>query len=268
MILFLLAVGLAAGIIAGLLGLGGGIIFTPVMFILFSEAGVENPTLWTIGSGLLCSGIAAAGSVVRQKAQNNIFLKESLFVGILGTIGVFIGKLIITAPFYSRTVFVIVFTVLLVFASVMMFLKGRDKRNDEEIEYQPLGFIGSFATGGLGGLIASLAGVGGGAIMVPTMNLIYKQPFRKTVSISSFAIVIITFFGAFQLAIQPGAIQGLTEYTIGYVDYGASLPLIIGGIAGGFLGALLNHKIDRKILQWSFSALALFMAIRLILSII
>ena len=255
-------------LIAGLLGLGGGIIFTPVMFIIFSEAGVENPTLWTIGSGLLCSGIAATGSVVRQKAQNNLFLKESLLVGVLGTTGVFLGKLVITAPFYSRTVFVIVFTILLIFSSVMMFLRGRDKQNEEERSYKPLGAGSSLVTGGIGGFIAALAGVGGGAIMVPIMNLIYKQPFKKTVSISSFAIVLITFFGAFQLAIQSGATAGLTEYTIGYVDYGASLPLIIGGISGGFLGAYLNHKIDRKLLQWGFSALALFMAIRLIWDII
>lgn len=72
-LLLLLLVGLVAGVLAGLLGIGGGIIFTPVLFLLFEGAGVEDPVLWTIASGLFCTFIAASGSIVRQYLQNNIF---------------------------------------------------------------------------------------------------------------------------------------------------------------------------------------------------
>ena len=99
------------------------------------------------------------------------------------------------------------------------------------------------------------------------MNLIFKQPFRKAVSVSQLAMIIMVFSGWIQLALITHDYSGITEYTWGYVDFGAALPLSIGGLIGGFGGALLNHKINRKILQWGFSILAFVMASRLIWSV-
>lgn len=267
-VLVLLAIGLAAGVLAGLLGIGGGIIFTPVLFFLFDDAGVENPVIWTIASGLFCTFIAAVGSTFRQLVQKNIFWKEGLKLGLLGTIGVFLGKLLVTSEYYSRTEFVIFFSCMLLYAAFMMFRRGRDEANEYEREFEKLGFKETFITGGIGGFVAALAGVGGGGIMVPIMNLFYKQPFRKTVSVSHFGMVIMVFSGWLQLALEPGSVSGITSFSIGYVDFGAALPLSIGGLAGGFGGAYLNHQINRQYLQWGFAVLAVIMAGRLLWGII
>ncbi len=264
----LLLIGLIAGIIAGLLGVGGGIIFTPVLFFLFTEEGVNDPVLWTIGTGLLCTCVASIGGSIRQKLQDNIFLHESLRVGILGSIGVFAGKLIIISPYYSDRIFVIVFVTLLVIVSVMMFMRGRDKNLEDERKYEDITYSKSFFVGGIGGLIASLAGVGGGGIMVPIMNLVYKQPFRKAVSISSLAIVLITFSGVVQLTAYEVNEVPISPYFWGYVDFGAAFPLVVAGLVGGFAGAHFNHRIGRKKLQWGFALLALAMAIRLVWTIV
>lgn len=100
--------------------------------------------------------------------------------------------------------------------------------------------------------------------MVPIMNLVYHQPFRKAVSVSQLAMTILVTTGWLQLALEPGAISGITEFTAGYVDFGAALPLALGGMAGGFGGAFLNQKINRKYLQWGFAVLAVAMATRLL----
>ena len=104
--------------------------------------------------------------------------------------------------------------------------------------------------------------------MVPIMNLFYKQPFRKAVSVSQLAMVIMVFAGWIQLAFMQNSSHGITEFTLGYVDFGASLPLSIGGLIGGFGGAFLNHKIERKYLQWGFALLAVVMASRLVWSVL
>lgn len=267
-ILLLLLIGLIAGVLAGLMGIGGGIIFTPVLFILFEGSGVENPVLWTVASGLFCTFVAASGSLVRQHIQDNVFWVEGIKLGIMGAIGVFAGKLVLTSPWYRREEFVIFFSLMLLYAAYMMFGRGQDKGNEYERTFEPLQLKQSFITGGVGGFVAALAGVGGGGVMVPIMNLFYKQPFRKAVSVSHLAMIIMVTTGWLQLALEPGAISGITSYSIGYVDFGAALPLSVGGLIGGFGGAYLNHKISRKWLQWGFAILAVIMAGRLIWSIL
>ncbi|HBX65200.1 MAG TPA: sulfite exporter TauE/SafE family protein, partial [Balneolaceae bacterium] len=58
--------------------------------------------------------------------------------------------------------------------------------------------------------------------------LFYKQPFRKAVSVSQLAMTIMVFTGWGQLAMEAGAISGITEFSVGYVDFGAALPLSVG----------------------------------------
>jgi uncharacterized membrane protein YfcA len=267
-LLLLLLVGLIAGILAGLLGIGGGIIFTPVLFFLFEGAGVENPVLWTVASGLFCTFIAASGSIVRQYIQDNMFWSEGLKLGLMGVIGVYLGKLVITSPYYSRTEFVIFFSVMLLYVAYMMFGRGKDKKDEYQRKFELLTTKQSFIAGGCGGFVAALAGVGGGGIMVPIMNLFYHQPFKKAVSVSHLAMILMVTSGWLQLALEPGAVSGVTEFSMGYVDFGAAFPLAIGGLIGGFGGAFLNQKIKRKYLQWGFAILAVAMATRLIWGIL
>lgn len=267
-ILILLALGLAAGVLAGLLGIGGGIIFTPVLFFLFEAEGVANPVLWTVASGLFCTFVTASGSTLRQYLQKHVFWLEGIKLGALGAVGVYIGKQLITSPYYSRTEFVIFFSSMLIYVAFMMFRRGKDNENEYNREFTRMGLKETSITGGLGGFVAALAGVGGGGVMVPIMNLFYKQPFRKAVSVSQLAMIIMVTSGWLQLAFEPGAISGITEFSVGYVDFGAALPLSLGGLAGGFGGAFLNHKINRKYLQWGFAVLAVAMAARLIWGIL
>ncbi|MEO1023209.1 MAG: sulfite exporter TauE/SafE family protein [Bacteroidota bacterium] len=264
----LLGIGLLAGIVAGLLGVGGGIIFTPVLFVLFDEAGVENPVIWTIGSGLFCTFVATTGSTIRQYVQNNMFWSEGIKLGVLGSIGVFLGKLIVTSPYYNRVSFVLFFTAMLVYVSFMMIRRGRDVHDEYERDFGVLGWLGAFFTGGAGGFVAALAGVGGGGIMVPIMNTLYKQPFRKAVSISQLGMTIMVATGWIQLALLENPTTAISPVTLGYVDFGAAFPLSLGGLIGGFGGALLNHQIPRRYLQIGFALLTLAVATKLLTGIL
>lgn len=262
-IIILLALGLLAGIIAGIFGLGGGILFTPVLFVVFSEADVENPVVLTIGSSLFCTFIASVGSSIRQFFQHNFFWTEGIKVGLLGAVGVTAGKFVVTSSFYSQQVFVVFFSLLLLYVSYLFFQRGRQNNRNIYLNEQPITWKESSIAGGLGGFVAALAGIGGGGVMVPILNLYYKQAFKKVVSISSLAIVMISLSGWMQLTLTDPD-QSLTAYTVGSVDFGAALPLSAGGLAGGFLGALLNLRINRTYLQIAFAVLAVGMSVKLI----
>ncbi len=261
--LILLLLGIVAGVIAGLFGLGGGILFTPILFIVFHDAGIEDPVVLTIGSSLFCTFIASAGSSLRQYRQHNFFWAEGARVGLLGAAGVTFGKWVVTSPYYSQTEFVIFFSLLLLYVSWMFFRRGRSDNADLSVSGRPVMWKESVFSGGLGGFVAALAGIGGGGVMVPILNLYYKQAFKKAVSISSLAIVFISLSGWLQLSLL-GESQTLTDYSLGYVDFGAALPLAAGGLAGGFAGALLNLKIKREYLQYAFAILAIGMAVKLL----
>lgn len=260
----MLGLGLLAGTVAGLFGLGGGILFTPILFVIFSNAGIENPVVLTIGSSLFCTFIAATGSSIRQFQQRNFYWSEGLKVGVLGAVGVFLGKQIITSDYYSQQVFVIFFSLLLIYVAYMFYRRGSQRSTAVEENVRPVTGKQAAVTGGLGGFVAALAGIGGGGVMVPLMNLWYKKEFVRSVSISSLAIVLISLSGWIQLAFFNGNTQAMTSYYIGYVDFGTAFPLAVGGLLGGFTGALFNLKIKRRYLQYAFSILAVGMAIKLL----
>lgn len=266
-VFFLILVGLIGGLVAGLMGVGGGIIFTPVLFFLFDEAGIEHPVQWSVASGLLCTFVAAGSSTIRQYIQKNMFWKEGLYLGLMGVIGITLGKWILTSEFYDRQQFAVFFSAILFYAAYMMFRRGKDASKESERLFSELKIKEFFVTGGVGGFIASLAGVGGGGIMVPIMNLLYRQPFRKAVSVSQLGMVVLIFSGLVQLALVNVETAGLSSTTLGYIDIGTALPLAFGGLVGGFGGVFLNHRIKRKYLQWGFALLAFVMAGRLLWSV-
>lgn len=263
-IFILLILGVVAGIVAGLFGLGGGILFTPILFVVFSDAGITSPVVLTIGSSLFCTFIAAFGSSVRQFQQQNFYLADGLKVGLMGAGGVYLGKLVITSQYYSQQEFVIFFSLLLIYVAYMFYQRGARQQKKIEQNDNPVTLSQSFVTGGLGGFVAALAGIGGGGVMVPLLNLVFKKNFARTVSISSLAIVLISLSGWLQLGLTGNDIGTLTEFHWGYVDFGAAFPLAAGGLLGGFVGALFNLKIDRRYLQFGFSVLAIAMAVKLI----
>jgi len=266
--LILLVLGIFSGMVAGFLGVGGGIIFTPILFYVFGISGIEDPVAWTIGTSLFCTFTAALSSSIQQRKHKNSFLLEGIKVGLFGAVGVYFGKLIATSDFYTETVFVIFFTILLLFVAVMFYKRGKQLNvitaADDKITVRK-----SVFTGGFGGFIAALAGVGGGVVVVPVLNLYYKIKLTKAVSVSSLVVLIISLSGWLQFAFLATPQEAATSsWAIGYVDFGTAFPLIIGAFFGGFAGVRLGKLVGRSVTQYGFSVLIIVVAVVMISRII
>lgn len=266
-ILLLLVVGVITGILAGIFGIGGGTLFTPVLFLLFNATGIEQPVPWTIGTSLFCTFSAAFSSSIQQFHQHNSFLREGVKVGLFGAVGVYLGKQIVTSPYYTEPIFVSFFAVILMSVSYMFFKRGHSDRkirqNSKLIDLRK-----SSLTGLGGGFVAALAGVGGGVVVVPVLNLWYKVVISKAISISSLAVLIISLSGWMQFAFLSGTPNGATGYTVGFVDFGTGLPLILGAFVGGFIGVRIGGEFSQSLLQKLFSGLAVIVAVLMIASVI
>src|SRR5690554_2133995 len=96
--LLLVAAGLAAGFIAGLIGVGGGIIFAPVLFFYYQAIGVDPAvvTQLTIGSSLLCTLIAALMSTWVQHRKGAIVPRVALQVGVFSAVAVILMTRFVT----------------------------------------------------------------------------------------------------------------------------------------------------------------------------
>lgn len=266
-IFILILIGIAGGLIAGMMGVGGGIIFTPVLYFLFEHAEVANPVQWSVASGLFCTFVAASSSTVRQATNKHLFVKEGLLLGAFGAAGITLGKLVLTSGYYNHREFAVFFSLILFYSAYMMFRRGADKTSEYKRKFGELSPKAAFVSGGIGGFVASLAGVGGGGVMVPIMNIFFKQPFPKAVSISHLGMTLMITVGLIQLLLQPVDTAGISSYTFGYVDVGAALPLSGGGLIGALVGTNLSRKINRSYLQWGFALLATIMGGRLLLSV-
>lgn len=257
--LILVCGGIAAGTIAGLFGLGGGVIFTPILYMIFSATDLQNPEAWAIGTSLFCTFTASLSSSVQQRKNRNFYWREGILIGLFGSIGIFAGKEVVTSGYYTETVFVGLFSLLLVIVAVLFFRKNQRKKRTTE-SYGQIGVTSSGFSGILSGFVAALAGVGGGVVLVPLMNLVYKINMAKAVSISSLAIVIISLSGWAQFAFTAGQPEGLTQFTVGLVDFGTGLPLISGALIGGIIGVRINHKLSPRVVRAGFAILILILA--------
>jgi len=265
--ILLILLGLIAGVIAGFFGVGGGLLFTPILFFLFSSLGVESVVSWTIASSLFCTFTASVSSSIQQNNHKNSFLREGITIGLMGSVGVYIGKSIVTSDYYTEDVFVSFFVILLLFVAVLFYRRSKSTVT-LQVKAENPGLLKQFFAGGFGGMVSSLAGVGGGVVLVPILNLVYRLSIAKAVSISSMAIVLISLSGWLQFALVPDVPAGITKFTLGYVDFGTSLPLVIGAFIGGFYGVKLNKKATASRVQLGFSFLVVAIALSMIWKLI
>lgn len=263
-IVLLLVVGLFAGFLSGLLGIGGGLVFTPILFYLFVKQNVSDPVTFTIATSLFCIILVSSSSTLKHIRQKNFSLHESLWIGLFGIIGTRFGKMITLSNWYSDTEFAVVFSVILLYTAWSFLYQKKVLNDSEEQLFLPIKWHSGLMVGGLGGFVASLAGLGGGIVMVPLLHKFFHKPFHQIVSLTSAAIVVISTSAVVQYGLAEVPTQTGSVYSLGYVDYGVALPLAIGGMIGANSGAKWALKVNKVILQRIFAGLAIAESIRLL----
>lgn len=265
-LLLLVGAGLAAGYVAGLIGVGGGIIFAPVLFFHFQAIGIDAVAIapLTIGSSLFCTLIAALVSAWAQYARDSVVTRIALYVGLFSALAVFLmTRYVTTQPWYDGTAFQVVFSAVLLFVIGRMVIAPSHSPSARRTDGIGLSLPLLATTGSVAGAVASAAGVGGGVVLVPAYSHFMRLPIHLATGTSSATIVIISLVGVATYAML-GQGAPVPDLAVGYVDGVRSLLLAVPSMLTARLGVWTAHRINTRALRLSFAGLAGVVAVRLL----
>ena len=249
--IIIIIIGFTAGMLSGLLGIGGGIILVPAMVYLLgmSQHRAHGTSLAVI------SLIALASSILYGKS-GNVDWTIAIVLAVGGVMGALVGARLCSrtgAPqlrkFFGLLMAVVAVSMLFDAADAL-FAGGRFQL--PALALPTIGFWGILLVLGIGvatGILSGLLGVGGGVIMIPAMILLLGLSQKLAQGISLAVIV-------------PVSISGtLIHFKQGNIRFDVWKWLTIGGVLGGVVGVHVAIGLDDMILRGIFGILFLVVAI-------
>src|SRR5690606_34568376 len=196
-LLLLIAAGAAGGFLVGLVGVGGGVVYVPVLLVYFAGLGVRDPVLapLVVGSSLLCVGLASASGAYGQWRAGAVRGRVAVVTGLVAGVALTaVSLLVTTRPWYDRTVFQAVFGAILLGVAAQMLRRSRTDEGGAAEAARP--GAGALALAGASaGALAAVAGVGGGVVLVPLYHGLLGFPTKVATATSTAAIALIAAVG-------------------------------------------------------------------------
>lgn len=243
-------VGVVAGIIGSLLGLGGGIIVSPILTLFgFLPSQVASTSLLAVASTGASSTVSYS---IRRKMSFNIGIRVASFAVPFTVVGALISSVLDPEEFKMY------FAILLISVSIYLLIRKSIGEQNPNI-----GHKGKFLSNALlvagssaAGLISGLFGLGGGVIFVPLLFGLKKLSMQQSVATS-------------QLCILITSISGIVTHSVLFQqDYVLAGVIALGAVAGAQLGSFIALRISQRLLTILFSFSLIFISVQLIFSYI
>lgn len=261
-IVMLACLGGVAGFLAGLLGVGGGIVLVPGLYFVFhslqSHMGFDPAYLMHISVGTSLAIIVPTGlsSALSHKRKGSV---DFILVRNIG-IGVVFGVVLATwiARGLDEAAMKMIFaSAILVLAGIMMVNPSRFKLSGHEPK-QPFTTI----AGGIIGTLSTLIGIGGATLSVPYMSL-HGVSMHRAVGTASALGLVIAVPAALGFAFIGWGLDNLPPFSIGYVNVLAWACIIPVSVSVAPLGASVAHRISVKRLKMIFAIFMVLVALNM-----
>ncbi|PIB24272.1 hypothetical protein BFP76_03350 [Amylibacter kogurei] len=259
----LLAIGAVAGVLAGLLGVGGGIVLVPAFYYAFNGLGYDNPQIMQIClatslATIIFTSLRSLSSHHKKGAVEWSVLRNWA-PGIV--IGALIGVLI-AAKLRSDTL-VMLFGILGICIGLYMAFGNAKWRLGDEMP----GLLWRSVFSPVVGFLSVLMGIGGGSFGVPLMTL-HGIPIHRAVATASGFGVIIALPSVLLFLLRQPPENGLPPFTLGYVNYAAFFVVICMTTLTAPIGANLAHRLNPKPLKRVFAIFLILVALNMLRKVI
>ena len=247
-----------AGFMAGLLGVGGGIIMVPALYYAFTVLDYDIITRMHLSVGTSLA-IIIPTSIISTKTHmeyNAVDFKMIKSFGVFILLGVIIGTFLAVN---LRTPQLVLFFSIFAFIVGLFFIFLREKlvENPKKISDIIKNFSGVII-----GFISVPLGIGGGSLMVPFMRT-FGYDIRKSIGTAAAIGFLISVSGATTMIIGGEIINNVkTPFSIGYINLLGFLVFVPVTMVMARIGAKMVYRIDKKLLSKIFGTFLLIVSIR------
>lgn len=259
LVFILLLVGFIAGTGAGLIGIGGGIIYIPSLLFLLPLLSVPNDqvVLTAITTSLFTALFSSGTAFYNHLKLKNVRVKKAAFF-ILGSIVMstivphFVVKMNPVIP-----KFVLLIVLIAAFVKVAL-VKKENLESKYLLNDYYLILFGLFV-----GALSALSGIGGGLVVIPILITFFGMEFKFAIGTSTMVVFITIFSSSFSYWLISGGEKGL----FGYINLFAAVPMIVGAVIGAIYGVKIGQKFSSSTIKVIFSVILIFVIIKLIFEI-
>ena len=268
----LLVVGVLAGILGSILGIGGGIILTPFLTLVM---GLDIQ--YAIAASIVCVIATSSGATIAYLKDDMLNLRVAMFLEIATTIGAIVGALL--SGVVPTGFLFILFGGFLLFSVLNMIQKLRgktdktinksagdslaeklklngsynDKVLDKQINYQVEKVPGGFAMMFGAGIASGLLGIGSGVFKVTAMDTIMKMPLKPSSATSNLMMGV------------TAAASAMVYFFRGAILPQIAAPLALGVLVGATVGSRIMTRLKPIVIRMIFIPILLFMGLQMVL---
>lgn len=253
--------GSVAGVLAGLLGIGGGVIVVPVLGLLFTHLGFVPDVVQrlAVGTSLACIVFTSISSMRAHHGHGGVnwpIVRRLSWVIVVGTLsGAWFAARMSTLAL--RWVFV----VFLFFVAFQMLVNVREHTERGMDRREGRGRV--VVAGGFIGCLSSMVGIGGGSMLVPLL-LWDGLPMRMAIGTSAALGFVIAVSGSVGSAVNGLAAAGLPAHSLGFVYVPALAGVAACSMVTAPVGARLAQRLPVPVLRRSFAVLLIVLAVKLL----
>jgi uncharacterized membrane protein YfcA len=241
----LASIGLAAGLLGSLMGVGGGVIVVPALSELYGVPFREAVAVSLVV--IIANSSASAAAYVERGASD---LKVGVVLELATVTGAILGSSI--AGFAPVRTLKVLFAAVAIYSAVSLWLR-RHGTSEAQLAgtYAVKGWGPGLAVSTAAGALSGLLGVGGGVFKMPAMTLAMGIPFKVAAATSNFMIGVTAAAGAY------------VYWGRGEVNAELAAPVVVGTFLGARLGSSLLGRLPARQLQVTFAGILVFLGGRM-----
>lgn len=266
-LLILFLFGCAGGVLAGLLGIGGGLIYVIAISYYLQQQGLDNVELvkFTVSNSIFAVFFAGLSGTIKQILRKNFYFREVIVTAIPGIAGsLIVSYFIVSYNWYTQAQYNSVIIIILGILAYRMLLP--EHRKTLYLDDLPAFY---FLTGGFfSGVISAFSGLGGGIILIPVLSGMMRLNIIKAASISLGIMPLYTMAMAIFYAFAYTGPPMEFPWNLGYLILPLAIPLALGVVIFAPIGVKLAHRLSKPVLKFIFGILILLVIGKMIYGIL